>query len=85
VALLPKQHAICLLLNNQHSRKAISHHIASSFLIPKQQAKIKSFIIDINNYLNEVISSFDSLNKELSLGFCLINTFPDCFSFILAK
>jgi len=50
--------------------------------MPKQQVKIKSSIIDINNCLNEVLSSFNSLNIELSLGFHLVDTFPDCFSFI---
>jgi len=38
--------------------------------------------MDINNYLNEVLSSFDFLNKELSLGFYLVDTFSNCFSFI---
>jgi len=55
--------------------------MVTSLLTPKQQAKIKSSIIDINNCLNEVLSSFDSLNIKLSSGFRLVDTFSDCFSF----
>jgi len=45
----------------------------------KQQLKIKSLIVDTN--LNKVFPTFNSLNKELSPSFCLIDTFYDCFSF----
>jgi len=38
--------------------------------------------MDINNCLNKVFSFFDSLKKELSLGFCLVDTFSNCFSFL---
>jgi len=38
--------------------------------------------MDTNNWLNEIFSSFDSLNKEFSLGFHLTDIFSDCFSFI---
>jgi len=31
--------------------------------------------------LNEIFPAFDSLNRKLSLGFHLVNTFPNCFSF----
>ena len=43
--------------------------------------KIKSFIVDINNYLNKVCPTFDNLNKELLPRFCFINTFSDYFFF----
>jgi len=43
--------------------------------------RIKSFIVDTNNWLNEIFSSFNSLNRELSLGFCLVDTFSSHFSF----
>jgi len=55
--------------------------MVTSFLTPKQQAKIKSPIIDINNCLNEVLSSFDFLNIKLSSGFRLVDIFSDFFSF----
>ena len=46
-----------------------------------QCCKIKSSIVDMNNYLNKVYSSFNRLYKKLSLGFSLIDNFPNCFSF----
>ena len=45
--------------------------------------KIKYSIVNTNNCLNKVFSTFDSLNKELS--FCLINTFSSCLSFYLVN
>ena len=82
---LPKQHMINSLLDEHHSQKATSYCIATCYLIPKQHMKIKSSIIDINNYLNGIFLAFDSLNQELSPGFCLIDTFPNHFSFYLAN
>ena len=35
----------------------------------------------MNNRFNEVFSSFDPLNKEFSPGSCIIDIFPNCFSF----
>ena len=43
--------------------------------------KIKSSIINTNNHLNEIFPAFDSLNRKISLGFHLIDTFHNCFSF----
>jgi len=77
MASFPKQYAITLLLNDQHSKKTTPYCIAISLLTSKQQAKIKSLIIDINNYLNEVLPSFDFLDKELLSGFHLRDTFSD--------
>ena len=81
VASFSKQHTIISLLDDQHSKKTTLYCMVTSLLILKQQAKIKSLIIDINNCLNEVLSSFDSLNIKLSSGFRLVDTFSDCFSF----
>jgi len=41
--------------------------------------------MDTNNYLNQVLPAFDSLNRELSLGFCLVDTFPDHFFFYIVN
>ena len=43
--------------------------------------KIKSPIVDTNNYLNRVFPAFDSLNNKLSPGFYLVDIFPNNFSF----
>jgi len=49
--------------------------------MPKQQLKVKSSIVDTNNYLNGIFSSFDSLHKELSSSFRLVDSFSDHFYF----
>jgi len=59
--------------------------MATSQLMPKQNLKIKGSIVDINHWLNQILTTFDSMNKELSYGFCLIDTFPDCFAFNIVK
>jgi len=47
----------------------------------KQQLKIKSSIVDINNCLNGIFPSFDPFYKELSSGFKLVDNFSDHFYF----
>ena len=79
------QHAINALLDKQYSKQAKLHHMATSQLTPKQNQKIKSSIIDINHHLNQVLPAFDNLNKELSPGFHLVDTFSDHFSFNIVK
>ena len=81
VAFLSKQHMLNSLLNIHHSKQADPYCMATSCLTPKQYLKIKSPTVDTNNCLNQVLPAFNSLNKELSLGFCLIYNFSNCFSF----
>ena len=59
--------------------------MATSHLTSKQCLKVKSSIIDTNTCLNQVLPAFDSLNRELSLGFCLVDTFPDYFFFYIVN
>jgi len=72
---------INILIDKHYSKKALPHYMVISYLIAKQWFKVKSLIMNTNNYLNKVLSSFDSLNKELPVGFYLVNTFLDYFSF----
>jgi len=78
---LPKQHAINSFLDKYHFKKVKLHCVAMAHLTYKQHLKIKSPIVDTKNHLNEFFSTFDSLNKELSLSFYLVDTFPNYFSF----
>jgi len=78
ITFLSKQHAINSILDQYHSKQYCT---ATTFLINKQCLKIKSLIIDTNNHLNEIVPLFDSLNKEFTLGFHLVDIFPDYFSF----
>jgi len=41
--------------------------------------------VDTNNCLKKIYLVFDSLNKKLSSGFHLVDTFPDYFSFYLVN
>ena len=41
----------------------------------------QNFIVNANNCLNGVFSSFDPFHKELSSGFRLVDNFPNHFSF----
>jgi len=50
-------------------------------VIFKQRLKIRSFIVNANNCLIGIFSSFNSSHKELSPGFYLVDTFQNCFSF----
>ena len=82
---LSKQHAINSLLDehySNYSKKATLHHMTTSHLTPNQLLKIKNSVVNTNNHLNEVFPSFDSLNKELSSSFHLVDTFSDHFFFI---
>ena len=82
---LSRQDIINSLLDEHYSKKATPHHMVTFHLTSKQQLKIKSPIINTNNHLNRIYSAFDSLNKKLSSDFCLVDTFPDCFSFHLVN
>ena len=59
--------------------------MATSQLMFKQNLKIKSPIVDINHCLNQILLIFENLNKELSPGFHLVDTFPNCFPFNIVK
>ena len=50
-------------------------------MISKQQIALKSFIVNTNNHLNGVSTSFNSLNEEFHLGKRLVDTFPNHFFF----
>ena len=51
----------------------------------KQHSKVKSSIVDTNNYLNKVFSVFDRLYTELFFSFWLVDTFSDYIFFHIVK
>ena len=81
MAFLPSNHAIKSLLEHHYSNTSNPHHLSLEKLTSKQRLKVKSFIVDANNHLNGILSLFNSLHKELMSGFCLVDTFPNHFSF----
>lgn len=79
IASLSKQHVINSLLDSYYFKQATSHYMAISHLTLKQSLKVKSPIMNINHHLNQVYLVFNSLDKELSSGFQLVDIFPNCF------
>ena len=74
----PFNHIIKLLLERRHNQNSQKHHLTFGNRISKQQQKLKSSIIDMNNYLNRIFSYFDSLNDIFHPGH-IIDIFPSCF------
>ena len=60
---------------------ATSYYISRCLLWSSFPSLIKQSIINVNNHLNGILSSFDFLHKELSSGFWLVDSFPNHFSF----
>ena len=81
MASLPKQHTFNLFLHSQHSKKAKYYHLSIDNLTSIQHQKIKSSIVNTNNWLNKGFLFFDRLHKKLLSGFWLVDNFPDYFSF----
>ena len=80
-ASLPSNHMVKSLLEHHHSTDLILHCLSLEKLASKQRIKVKSSIIDANNYLNGILPSFNPLYKEFSSGFWLVDIFSNYFSF----
>ena len=59
----------------------INQHCFLEYITSKQQRTIKNSIVNANNHLNKVFSSFNFLNRELFPGKRLINTFSSYILF----
>ena len=69
------------LLEKGFSSLLSHHHFSLEYMTTKQQAAIKSFIVDASSHLNGIFWYFDSLNKEFHLRNRLVDSFLNCFSF----
>ena len=78
---LSHNHILWSLLESQPLEDIKQYSISLNSLTHYQRGIIKRSIIDIDNKFNKVFSSFDFLNVEFSPGSCLINIFPNSFSF----
>jgi len=58
-----------------------SHNTSINHLIAKQRSWLKSPIINVDDKYNEFFPFFYFFNKEFNPGNCIVNIFPDCFSF----
>jgi len=79
-AYLPSNHVIKSLLKHHHITNLTLHCLFLEKLTSKQRLKVKSFIVDTNNYLNGTFPSFNPLHKELSPSFWLVDIFHNHFS-----
>ena len=79
---LSSNHTIKFLLEIRHTNNTSPHYLLLENITSKQRQKIKSPIIDTNNHLNGIFSSFDSVNNRFSSGFKLLIFFLVIFSFI---
>ena len=78
---LLSNHVINMLLEKKHAKNSLFHYLSLKTMTFKQWQKINSFIVDTNNCLNGIFSSFDPLNSKFSPSFRLIDNFPSSFSF----
>ena len=69
------------MLESRHLNINNNHGLLLEKLTPKQQLNIKDSIVNTNNRLNGVFSSFNPLSIEFSPGDRLIDIFPSHFSF----
>jgi len=74
-AILFYNHTIKSLFERGHALNSQSYHLTLENMTFKQQQKIKSSIVDINNCLNEILLFFYSLNSEFHPGCRLIDIF----------
>ena len=76
-AALPKNHLIRSLMDDPHNllTKHSPHSIKS--FTECQKSNIKGYLIDSNNKLFRVFSSFSSLNPEFILGSRVVDIYPD--------
>ena len=70
---LPSNYVIKSLLEHQHSINSTPYCLFLEKMISKQRLKVKSSIIDANNYLNKILLSFNPLYKEFFPNFQLVS------------
>ena len=79
IVFLSSNYTIKSLLECHLTLNSILHYLLLDKITLKQRLKIKSSIVDANNHLNSILPSFNCLHKELSSGFCLVDTFQNNF------
>ena len=78
---LPPNHIIKSILSSDGSTKHTSYSLSLNNLILKQRLHLNSFIINIDNRHNKLLSFFLFFDKEFDLGNQLIDSFSDWFLF----
>ena len=78
---IPSSHAINSLLDSQHAKNQTPHKTATSKLIMKQQANLKSPIKNVNERLNSVRNYFNPLHPLFFSGSQIVDHFSSRISF----
>ena len=79
--LLSSNHIIKSIINTDRPHNQAKYCLSINSLILKQVLHLRSPLINMDNRCNKFLPSSTLLDKKFSLGNCLCNNFPDCFSF----
>jgi len=80
IATLSHYHIIKLLLERSNAPKSQLYYLMLGNMIFKQQQRIKDSIVDINNQLHKIFTTFDSLNFIFYLCYRLIDNYSSHIS-----
>ena len=80
---LPPNHLVWTFMNNLSSSLIHQYPALLNNLTSRQRSLIKGHLVDSNNKVYGIFSSFSSLHPEFFPGSRIIDNFPDCFSFNL--
>ena len=62
---LSPNYTVKSLLENRHANNSYPHYLSLENMTSKQRLKIKSSVVNTNNYLNGIFSLFNSLDNEI--------------------
>ena len=79
----PSNHIIWILMDSLFGSQHHQHLSSLNLFTDWQKANIKDYFVNLNNRSYGTFPSFSPLHPELSLGFRIIDSFPDHFSFNL--
>ena len=82
---LSPNYIIHMLMDLSFSLPKCQHLLAINSLMSHQRSNVKNHLVDSNNKLYGIFSSFSPFHLELSLGSRIINIFSDHFSFSLSN
>ena len=78
---LPSNHIIHSILSSDGLQEQKCHITSINYLIAKQRIKLKLSLINVDDKYNEFFPSFSFFNNEFKPGKCIVDIFPDHYSF----
>jgi len=83
--MLPSSHLVWTLMDNPSNLPTQQHPNLLNTLTSHQRSLVKGHLVDSNNKLYGIFSSFSPLQLELFLGSRIIDDFPEWFSLNLSN